>query len=475
MVEYARDAPTDFIRERIYHALSWDVNHGAPRSTQWPAYKVTMANRTLLIARPVASSHSMHGRCTRGYLAYDPKERTVSFLKDFWRPDHEQIPAEHEVYKRLAAHKVSNIATCEDSEDVCDSDGRWQVTKTHSAVGHKSHLAHGHYRIRLREFCRPLIDFKDFRELASLLHDAMTAHEDAWCKAAVLHRDISVNNILIFEEGKGKEISRKGILNDWDLCKYKEQMGKGMAPRRPNLTGTWYFRSALSLQFPYKPYRLSDDIESFIHVYHYCIYRFHITDAVHNLANIINATYGDGENNIVDGITIGGRRKLQNMKIDEPPMEVSRDYPTLQDCLVALHEVYNPHYMTINMASYRELYRPNDGGRRNMRPVPEIIEDNTKPMDTHLKLKGVFSLYGGREKDELGNPSIVWQEEELQKTDDFFEHTLLADRKNGQLSSARHEAFEDEELQAENPLKRLKIGGKSTVLRSIKEDHLEEE
>ncbi|KAA1473550.1 hypothetical protein DENSPDRAFT_931062 [Dentipellis sp. KUC8613] len=434
-----------------------------------------MANRTLLIARPVASSHSMHGRCTRGYLAYDPKERTVSFLKDFWRPDHEQIPAEHEVYKRLAAHKVSNIATCEDSEDVCDSDGRWQVTKTHDAVGHTSHLAHGHYRVRLREFCRPLTDFKDFRELASLFYDAMTAHEDAWGKAAVLHRDISVNNILILEEGKGREISRKGILNDWDLCKYKEQMLKGTAPRRPNLTGTWYFRSALSLRYPYKPYRLSDDIESFIHVYHYCVYRFHITDAVDNLANIINTTYGDGEKNIVDGVTIGGSKKLMAMTFPLPPMRVCADYPTLKDCLMALHNVYSSHYKAIDLGSYELLYcSPRDRRPRRL-PIPEIIEDNLKPMDTHTKLKDVFLRYGGRVEDEQGNPSIAWEENELQKTEDLFQETSLADRKNGQLSSARHEAFEDEEMQAEKPVKRLKVGARSTTLHSIMENRLEEQ
>ncbi|TFY55428.1 hypothetical protein EVG20_g9320 [Dentipellis fragilis] len=475
MVEYAQDPPTDYIGEQIYHALSWDSENGAPRSTQWPAYKVTMANRTLLIARPMASAKSLHGRCTRGYLAYDLKERTVSFLKDFWRPDSPRITAEHEVYKRLAAHKVSNIATCEDSEDVSDSHGQWQVTKTHGAVDHRFHLPYGHYRIRLREFCRPLIDFKDFRELAALLYDAMIAHEEAWFRAAILHRDISINNILILEEGKGKRVTRKGLLNDWDLSKYKEQMGDGTAPRRPNLTGTWYFRSALSLQFPYKPYRISDDIESFVHVYHYCVYRFHITNAVNSLAHTINGIYGNVETDVVNGVTIGGDRKLNNMEISRPPMRVGADYPTLADCLMALHEVYNSHYKAIDLTLYERLYRPTRSKKRNMRPVPEIIEDNTKPLDTHTKLKDVFALYGGRVKDELGNPSIVWEEDELQKTEDLFEHTSLAERKNAQLSSAIHEDFEDEERQAERPVKRLKVGSMSATLPSILESHHEEQ
>ena len=38
-----------------------------------------------------------------------------------------------------------------------------------------------------------------------------TAHRDAWVKARVLHRDISDNNIMIDEKGRG-------VLIDWVLC-----------------------------------------------------------------------------------------------------------------------------------------------------------------------------------------------------------------------------------------------------------------
>ncbi|KAA1473560.1 hypothetical protein DENSPDRAFT_882141 [Dentipellis sp. KUC8613] len=470
MVEYARDAPTEYIGEQIYRALSWDSEKGAPRSTQWPVYKVTMGSRSLLIARPIASSHSLYGRCTRGYIAYDPEERTVSFLKDCWRADHPRAIAEHEVYKRLAAHGVSNIATCEGSEDVLDSRGRWQVTKAHSAVGSKSRIAFGHYRILLREICRPLIDFKDFRELASLLYDAVTAHEDAWCKAAVLHRDISVNNILIFEEGKGSNVTRRGILNDWDACKYREEMDESTTPRRPNLTGTWYFRSALSLQCPYKPYRVSDDIESFVHVYQYCVYRFHIT--VDDLPPFINALYGDMCKQTIDGVIIGGRGKLGYM-MSSLPMDIYENCSTLDDCLGALHQVYYPHYKAIDFASYKRLYCPQaaHGTKRDRAPVREIVEDNTKAMDTHTKLKDVFLRYGGRVKDAQGNPTIVWEEDELQKTEDLFAHTSLAEPTNAQLSSAMHEGFEDMRREKERAVKRLEVGsGSATVPTAMDSD-----
>ncbi|TFY51764.1 hypothetical protein EVG20_g10847 [Dentipellis fragilis] len=467
MLDYASSgAPTEFIKQQIYYALSWDLEAGKPRSTQWPAYRITMDGRTLLIARPMASSQSLHGRCTRGYIAYDTKNKTTSFLKDYWRPDSLHIQAEHGVYERLATFKVSNIATCDAHQDVPNSHNRWQVTKTHDIVDSKVRLPSGHYRILIREVCRPLIDFKEFRELASLLLDAMIAHEEAWSRAGVLHRDISINNILILEEGEGSNFTRRGILNDWDLCKYKEQMDKGMAPRRLNLTSTWYFRSALSLQFPRKPYRLSDDIESFIHVYHYCVYRFHITDDMDDLVDTIKRLYAKAT--VVNGIRIGGKEKLLRMENRRPPMDVGYESPTLAKCLVALHRVYNPHYLSLDIDLYQSLYRSPPSAESSGQ---HVIETGLRPLDTHDKLKDVFSRYGGRDKDLLGKPTIVWGEEELTKTEDLFQHTSLAEHKNAQLSSSVYGDFED--IAAKRPVKRQKIGNISTTLLSIAESQYE--
>ena len=53
---------------------------------------------------------------------------------------------------------------------------------------------------------------------------SMLGHEAAWKKAKVLHRDISPGNILI-DDRDPKILS--AFLNDWDLCKYKEDLKKG--------------------------------------------------------------------------------------------------------------------------------------------------------------------------------------------------------------------------------------------------------
>ena len=46
-----------------------------------------------------------------------------------------------------------------------------------------------------------------------------TAHKQAWENAHILHRDVSMGNILIDVK------TGNGFLNDWDLCKYREELG----------------------------------------------------------------------------------------------------------------------------------------------------------------------------------------------------------------------------------------------------------
>ena len=44
-----------------------------------------------------------------------------------------------------------------------------------------------------------------------------TAHSQAYEQAEILHRDISVVNIIITDDGKG-------LLIDWDLCNHLENL-----------------------------------------------------------------------------------------------------------------------------------------------------------------------------------------------------------------------------------------------------------
>ncbi|KAI5115958.1 hypothetical protein M0805_002677 [Coniferiporia weirii] len=112
-----------------------------------------------------------------------------------------------------------------------------------------------HYRLVLGVVGRELTSFKSSREMLTAIMDAIEAHGKAY-EAGILHRDISIGNIMITHDGRG-------MLIDWDLAKPVDEDG-GI---RYGRTGTWQFMSAALLQNPRtKHHTYSDDLESFLHL-----------------------------------------------------------------------------------------------------------------------------------------------------------------------------------------------------------------
>ena len=99
-------------------------------------------------------------------------------------------------------------------------------------------------RLVFKEVGRPLESYADSIELILVVAGALLgvyllpaltigpycgiAHEEAWEKAGVLHRDVSLGNILI-DTAEVPGIPN-GFLNDWDRCKYKEELEDGVGP-----------------------------------------------------------------------------------------------------------------------------------------------------------------------------------------------------------------------------------------------------
>ena len=58
----------------------------------WPVYDVSVPSldgppRRFLIGKPRSGSQQPTGRSSRGYIAFDPEQRRIYFLKDAWRLD----------------------------------------------------------------------------------------------------------------------------------------------------------------------------------------------------------------------------------------------------------------------------------------------------------------------------------------------------------------------------------------------------
>ncbi|KAF9476315.1 hypothetical protein BDN70DRAFT_863521 [Pholiota conissans] len=205
---------------------------------------------------PRYSCRSPFSRSTRPMLAFDLTEKELHFLKDFWRADVDGIDKEGDIYQLLKSKGVSNIAPFGMGNDVrnhatvadvwASKDLPW-LTPTNRLVPLR------HYRMTLRVVYRRLNDFKSSHEFISAIADAMEAHDEAFFKAKILHRDISVGNIMIGPNGKG-------VLLDWDLCLNRAK--NPQPPRRPSRTGTWQFMSIALLEKRSAYHDIEDDRES---------------------------------------------------------------------------------------------------------------------------------------------------------------------------------------------------------------------
>ncbi|KAH9889453.1 hypothetical protein C8Q73DRAFT_159451 [Cubamyces lactineus] len=234
--------------------------------------------KEFLVAKPTFIAPGVVGRATRGYVAYDKsnKDRPFVYVKDCWRVVHERSELEGDILAVLNQHEVSNVPTVLCHGDV---EGQRTVSQDVWASLHPTKecrmKAHQHYRLVVNEVGLPLKKFPNGRELVSVLVDCLEAHEEAYTKANIMHRDISVGNILLIPCGEhpvDKQPLYKGMLADWESSKrtgYNE-----LEARHPDRNGTWQFLSVNALRHPKAQIEIADELESFFHVLLYCAIRF---------------------------------------------------------------------------------------------------------------------------------------------------------------------------------------------------------
>ncbi|KAL7279490.1 hypothetical protein ACG7TL_007333 [Trametes sanguinea] len=92
-----------------------------------------------------------------------------------------------------------------------------------------SYLERSHMRIVVDEVGRGLTEFRSTRELVAALRDAVIGHQQAWLRAGILHRDVSVGNILIVDE-PSSEASSCGFLHDFDYSSMSPEEDPDTAP-----------------------------------------------------------------------------------------------------------------------------------------------------------------------------------------------------------------------------------------------------
>ncbi|PIL31162.1 hypothetical protein GSI_05859 [Ganoderma sinense ZZ0214-1] len=383
---YLKDAATDgwpVYRLAIEGGFSSDEKSAVRR-------EAPISRREFLIGRPMSVSRSLSGRGTKAHVAYDVVTKTVVVIKDSWRPNSDNIRSEYDTYlllNNIDGEVINDIPTLLGGGDVV-CQGVTQETQTPNP----DLLTRIHFRLILKEVCRPLEDFVDSLELVSSISSALGAHFLAWTAAHVLHRDVSVGNILIFDQDPGNPpnpSTSRGLLADWDLAKTKDELDNPVFTQKTR-SGTWPFISArLQHSGPEQRHELSDDLESFVHVLNYCALK-HLPNTLSNddvrIAKFISDVYDYVRES--GGLDRGGYDKLDMLVNNKPFVQLLMAGHPLGTVLQMLSELCWQHYHHIQFRS-RQSSLPPAGSREPIvfRPSPlERLRSVVNPSPTPEKI-----------------------------------------------------------------------------------------
>ncbi|TFK84021.1 hypothetical protein K466DRAFT_239100 [Polyporus arcularius HHB13444] len=294
-----------YVRERFAASL---------RDEDWPRYRVAVPTdrpghfKYFLIGKPDIHASGIVGEGIRGYVAVDVDTKRFVWMKDTWRPYYVDVEAEGDILRRLNEVHVPNIPTL-----ICAGDIRqetqmgyhWELDcrtqhggetgqetraskRDHSGApkrdgigkngGQSSPPRHlSHYRLVVNEICLPFKDFKTSRQLIQVVSDCVEAHEGAVTETRLLHRNVSISNVLIcpafVEEDCRAVVKWMGLLTNWEQSKPIPKDGDVDRARQPGREANLF--SSVALQhWKWLHADIEDDIESFFRIIIYAGVRY---------------------------------------------------------------------------------------------------------------------------------------------------------------------------------------------------------
>ncbi|KAK0222907.1 hypothetical protein EDD85DRAFT_778756 [Armillaria nabsnona] len=285
------------------------------------------------------SGYSPFGRATRHGMAYCELNKNTFFYKDYWREDAPHTIPESEVYHLLAEHEIPHVAQMELGGDSgFETIGHSYTSKAWARAHYQIRRLIGHLIVLITKG-RPLESFETAKQLVSCVADAMEAHQKAYELAGLLHRDISVGNIMMTLDRK----NRRGILIDWDHCVLVSRV-RGSS--RISRTGTWQFVSAHLLDNPNAEHSVIDDRESALYVL--------VWVALRNLRHSLPPELLKDTLSIFDRYValplqreVGGRHKRSALIANTFSTNIGLKVPGMQNCLTTLCDTFAARYVEI--------------------------------------------------------------------------------------------------------------------------------
>ncbi|KAJ3502929.1 hypothetical protein NMY22_g18425 [Coprinellus aureogranulatus] len=207
----------------------------------------------------------IRGRGTVAWNAKDPATGAAVIIKDSWHTD--SRASECEFIRK--AKGIPGIVEILVYQQDCSQ------TISYRPLGYKSKDFRNRFKLRLvlKRYGAPIWFFRSRLQLLYALRDVLVGHRELFMRG-IIHRDISMLNILLGEPGA--EEGYRGILIDLDMAAYTEDFVSSL-PADPQI-GTRIYQSvsvisALSTTPP-PPQDYSDDLESLFYVYCQLVYDF---------------------------------------------------------------------------------------------------------------------------------------------------------------------------------------------------------
>ncbi|KAA1122851.1 hypothetical protein PGTUg99_000731 [Puccinia graminis f. sp. tritici] len=227
--------------------------------------------------KPVFRASGICGRGTTCWKAHLSGDKSQQFLiKDSWQP--EQRPKEGEMLRIVTEKKVPHVARYHHHEDVC-VDGKMVDIKSHVRRGadfqncekltnkekpddlnvQNEFINRVHRRLILKDVGKPIWTVDSPLRLLEALESCIIGHQ-ALFAAGYLHRDISINNLMVNDQAV--DPLYRSFLIDLDVAIHCSMSSGDDGHTR---TGTKVFMSS-SLLRGGNPHTPVDDLESFFWV-----------------------------------------------------------------------------------------------------------------------------------------------------------------------------------------------------------------
>ncbi|KAJ2912848.1 hypothetical protein MD484_g7567, partial [Candolleomyces efflorescens] len=214
---------------------------------------------------PLFCRTNICGRSTTCWSVLDGDTGEELLVKSSWRS--EDRTSEHVYLKEaVGIPGVVQMVSCE--PDRCQT--LWFRGRHLAPAGLQNRVE---TRVLVKHYGFPITEFTSPKQLLWALRDAIAGHR-ALVKKGTLHRDVSIQNVLLGKPGAAP--GDRGILIDFDMAIHYS--ADGFNPPSTSQIGTRLYQSAMVLSTKEAIYPLPhshlDDIESFFYVFTNIIYAY---------------------------------------------------------------------------------------------------------------------------------------------------------------------------------------------------------